>query len=46
MVKPLKNKKARTFLNAFIERLNESHCKPNELWFGQGKEFHNKLMQK
>ena len=30
-VKPLKNKKARTVLNGFIEIVNESKCKPNKL---------------
>ena len=44
-VKPLKDKKAKTFLNAFIEILNESNCKWNKLWDDQGREFYNKLMQ-
>ena len=30
-VKPAKHKKGKTFLNAFIKRVNESNCKPNEL---------------
>ena len=30
-VKPLKNKKGKTVLNAFIEIVNESNRKPNEL---------------
>ena len=42
-VKPLKDKKV---LNAFIEIVNESNRKPNELWVDQGREFYNKLMQK
>ena len=44
-VKPLKNKKGKTFLNAFIEIVNESYRKPNKLWFDPGREFYNKLMQ-
>ena len=28
-VKPLKDKKGETVLNAFIETVNESNCKPN-----------------
>ena len=31
-VKPLKDKKGKTILNTFIETVNESNCKPNELW--------------
>ena len=30
-VKPLKDKKSKTVLNAFIEIVNESNCKPNKL---------------
>ena len=44
-VKPLKDKKAKTVLNAFIEIVNESNCKPDKLWVDQGREFYNKLMQ-
>ena len=29
--KPLKDKKCKTVLNAFIEIANESNCKPNKL---------------
>ena len=29
-VKPLKDKKAETVLRGFIERVNESKCKPNK----------------
>ena len=31
MVKPLKDKKGKTFLNAFIKIVNESNRKPNKL---------------
>ena len=31
-VKPLKDKKSITSLNAFIAIVNESNCKPNKLW--------------
>ena len=44
-VKPLKDKNRETVLNSFIEVLNESKCKPNKLWFDQGRQFYNKLMQ-
>ena len=40
-VKPLKGKRCTTVLNAFIEIVNESNCKPNKLWVDQGKEFNN-----
>ena len=45
-VKPLKNKKGKTVLNAFIEIANESNHKPNKLWVDQGSEFYDKLMEK
>ena len=45
-VKPLKDKKGKTVLNAFIEIVNESNRKPNKLWIDQGREFYNKLLQK
>ena len=45
-VKPLKDKKGKTALNAFNEKVNESNCKPNKWWFDQGKELYNKFMQK
>ena len=35
-VKPLKHKKGKTILNAFIEIVNESNRKPNDLWVDQG----------
>ena len=44
-VKPLKDKKGKTVLNAFIEIVNKSNRKPNKLWVDQGREFYNKLMQ-
>ena len=37
-VKPLKDKKRKRVLNAFIEIVNESSSKPNKLWFHQGKQ--------
>ena len=45
-VKPLKDKKAKTVLNAFIEIVNKSNSKPNKLWVDKGREYYNKLMQK
>ena len=44
-VKPLKDKKGKTVLNALIEIANKFNNKPNKLWVGQGKQFYNKLMQ-
>ena len=40
----LKDKKSITVLIAFIERVNESNCKPNKLWVDQGRELYNKPM--
>ena len=40
-----KIKKAKTALNTFIEIVNESNRKPNELLVDQGRGFYNKLMQ-
>ena len=45
-VKPLKDKKGKTVLNALIEIVSESDCKPNKLWVDQGREFYNKFIQK
>ena len=45
MVKPLKDKKGKIILNAFIEIVNEPNCKPNKLWVDQGGEFYSKFMQ-
>ena len=44
-VKPLKDTKGETVLNAFIEILNESNRKPNKLWVEQGIEFYDKFIQ-
>ena len=38
-VKPLKDKKGKTVLNAFIEIVNESNCKPNNISVDQGKKI-------
>ena len=43
--KPLKDKKDKTVLNAFIEIVNESNCKPNKLRVHQGREIYYRLMQ-
>ena len=45
-VKPLIDKKANSVLNGFIAIVNGPKLKPNELWFDQGRELYNKLMQK
>ena len=44
-VKPIKDKKGKTFLNTVIEIVNEFNYKPNKLWVDQGREFYEKLMQ-
>ena len=36
-VEPLKDKKGKPVLNAFIEIVNCSNCKPNKLWVDQRK---------
>ena len=33
------------YINASIEILIESNCKPNKSWIDQEREFYNKLMQ-
>ena len=38
-VRPLKYKKCKTGVNAFIKRVNDSNRKPNKLWVDQGREF-------
>ena len=35
-VKPLKNKRAKTVPRGFVETVNKSKCKPNELLIDQG----------
>ena len=44
-MKPLKDIKGKTVLNAFIEIVNESNRKPLKLYVDQGKELYKKLMQ-
>ena len=44
-VKALKEKKAKPVLNAFIDVVNESNCKPNKLWVDRERELFNKLIQ-
>ena len=44
-VNPLKDKKGKTVLNAFIETVIGSNRKPNKLWVDQRREFYNKLIQ-
>ena len=45
-VKPLKGQKAKTVFHGFIEIVNESKRKPNELWVDRENESYNSLMQK
>ena len=44
-IKHLKDKKCKTALNAFIEKVNEFNRKPNKLYVDQGRLLYNKLMQ-
>ena len=44
-MKPLKDKKGKTVLNAFKEIVNQSNRKPDKLWIDQGGELYNTLMQ-
>ena len=46
MVKPLKDKKAKTVLHDFNEIVNEYKCKLNKLWVYQERQFYNSLIQK
>ena len=43
-VKPLKDEKGKTVLNAFMEIVNESKHKRSKSWVDQGREFYNQLM--
>ena len=45
VIKPLKDKKGKTVINAFMEILSESSCKPNKSWVDQGREFYSEFMQ-
>ena len=44
-VKPLKDKKGKTVVNAFIEIVKKFNCKPNKLCIDQEREFYNRRMQ-
>ena len=44
-IKPLKDTKCKTALNAFIQKVNEFNRKPNKLYADQGRVFYNKLIQ-
>ena len=46
LVKLLNDKKAKTVRHVFIDILNESKHKPNKLWVDQGRQFHDKFLQK
>ena len=46
LAKLLKDKKAKTVLHSFIEIVNESKHKPNQLWVDKGREFYKSPMQK
>ena len=42
-IKPLKDKKGYTVINACIEVVNESNCKPKKLLVDQARKFCNKI---
>ena len=42
---PLKVKKNITITNGFLKILNESNCKPNNIWVDQGSEFRNRSVK-
>ena len=44
-VEPLKYKKDKKVLNAFIKVVNESNRKAKKLWVDQGRQFYSNLMQ-
>ena len=44
-VKPLKDEKGKTVLNAFIDIVNKSNSKRNKVCVDQGREYYNRLMQ-
>ena len=44
-VKLLNDKKAKTFFDGFIGKVNESKRTPNKLWTDQGRDLYNNLMQ-
>ena len=41
----LKDKKGITITNPFQKNLNESSCKPNNIWVDKGSEFHNRSVK-
>ena len=45
-VRPLKDKKAKTVIHGFVEVVNKSKRKPDELWVDQEKKFYDSSMQK
>ena len=45
-VRPLKDKKAKTVIHGFVEVVNKSKRKPDELRVDQEKKFYNSSMQK
>ena len=41
----LKDKKGITITNAFQEKLDQSKCKPNNIWMDNGSELYNRSMK-
>ena len=44
-VQLLKSKKAKTVVNGFMKKVNESYRKPKKLWLDQWREFCNQIIQ-
>ena len=42
---PLKDKKGITITNSLQKILDESNCKPNNIWVDKGTEFYNRSMK-
>lgn len=45
-IKPLTYKNARTVHDVVVGILNETKCKPNQIFVDQGKELYHNLIQK
>ena len=45
LTKSLIDKKTKTFINGFFEKVNELKRKSNRLWVVKGKKFYNNLMK-
>ena len=46
MIKPLKDKKGISIVNAFNKIIKQSNRKPNKIWVDHGGEFYNRVFKK